>query len=58
MPRMWRLICMKCAKVLSNIENVCWVCNSPIDETKPIIPQDDEVEKRAEEMGKNKPSPK
>jgi hypothetical protein len=32
------LYCIKCSKELSNLENVCWVCNEPIDETKPIKP--------------------
>lgn len=30
------LYCEKCARPLTNIENVCWVCNSPIDTAKPI----------------------
>ncbi len=32
------LYCEKCARALSEIENVCWVCNIPIDITKPIKP--------------------
>ncbi len=27
--------CSKCSKALSNLENECWACNSPIDESKP-----------------------
>lgn len=27
-----------CARKLSNLENACWVCNQPIDETKPTKP--------------------
>ncbi len=32
------LYCEKCARALTEIENVCWVCNNPIDITKPIKP--------------------
>ena len=28
--------CAKCSKALSNLENVCWACNSPIDPSKPM----------------------
>ncbi|MFX1448814.1 MAG: PHD finger domain-containing protein [Promethearchaeota archaeon] len=27
-----------CARTLSELENACWVCNQPIDETKPTKP--------------------
>jgi len=27
-----------CARTLSDLENACWVCNQPIDETKPTKP--------------------
>jgi len=27
-----------CARTLSELENACWVCNQPIDETKPTRP--------------------
>ena len=36
---------MKCAKALSNLEDQCWVCNAPIDESKPVKPQLQEEEK-------------
>ena len=32
------LYCLKCAKALSNLENICWACNTPIDKSKPIKP--------------------
>ncbi|MFX1276287.1 MAG: hypothetical protein ACFFBP_05550 [Promethearchaeota archaeon] len=32
------LYCEKCARALSNLENVCWVCNQPINESKPSNP--------------------
>jgi hypothetical protein len=28
----------KCARALSNSENACWVCNAPIDNSKPSKP--------------------
>lgn len=30
--------CEKCAKAMVNLENVCWVCNTPFDESKPSEP--------------------
>lgn len=30
------LYCMNCAQALTNLENVCWVCDSPIDDSKPV----------------------
>ncbi len=30
--------CMKCANALSNIENACWACGAPIDESRPVKP--------------------
>jgi hypothetical protein len=30
------LYCKNCALALAQIENVCWVCDEPIDESKPI----------------------
>ncbi len=32
------LYCEKCARALTDIENVCWVCNTAIDITKAIKP--------------------
>ena len=31
------LYCNRCAKALIQIENMCWVCNIPIDKLKPVI---------------------
>jgi len=28
--------CLKCSEALTNLENACWVCDSPFDETKPV----------------------
>ncbi len=30
------LYCSNCAKALSNLENLCWVCDAPLDESKPV----------------------
>jgi len=40
------LYCQKCADALIELENVCWVCNNPLDETKPIksAPFETEIE--------------
>ncbi|MFW9875211.1 MAG: hypothetical protein ACFFG0_19060 [Candidatus Thorarchaeota archaeon] len=32
------LYCENCARTLSNLENACWVCNIPFDNTKPSKP--------------------
>lgn len=34
------LYCHKCAETLSNLENQCWVCDVPIDDTKPVKHQE------------------
>jgi len=32
------LYCENCARALSALENMCWACNAPIDESKPVKP--------------------
>jgi hypothetical protein len=32
------LYCESCALALSRLENMCWVCDAPLDESKPIKP--------------------
>jgi len=32
------LYCQKCAQALVQLDNACWVCNAPIDESKPSKP--------------------
>ncbi len=32
------LYCENCARTLTNLENACWVCNTPFDNTKPSKP--------------------
>ena len=38
------LYCHKCAETLSNLENQCWVCDAPIDDTKPVKHQEPNTE--------------
>ncbi len=41
------LYCGKCAQAITEIENICWVCNTPIDIAKPIKPyKKDEIEEK------------
>ena len=35
--------CNKCSDTLSNLENACWVCNVPFDESKPVKPFKEET---------------
>ncbi|MFX1393214.1 MAG: B-box zinc finger protein [Promethearchaeota archaeon] len=30
------LYCVKCARAISKLENACWACNAPVDESKPV----------------------
>lgn len=43
-PNCDTLYCQKCATALSNLENACWACNRPIDESKPSKPFNQEKE--------------
>ena len=36
--------CENCARALSNLENVCWACDNPIDYSKPSQPYKEEEE--------------
>ncbi|MFX0030435.1 MAG: tetratricopeptide repeat protein [Candidatus Hermodarchaeota archaeon] len=36
------IYCENCARTLTDLENVCWVCNSPIDVSKPTKPFEEE----------------
>lgn len=38
------IYCESCARALTNLENVCWVCDNPIDSLKPVKPYKEEVE--------------
>ncbi len=47
--------CENCARALSNLENVCWACNVPIDYSKPSQPYKDEEERiKVQEKAKKK----
>lgn len=35
-PECDALYCVKCSEALSNLENACWVCETPFDETKAV----------------------
>ncbi len=37
-PKYEALYCIKCSEELGRLENMCWVCNEPFDDTKPIRP--------------------
>jgi hypothetical protein len=38
------LYCFKCATALIEIENLCWACNNPLDESEPVKPYQKEKE--------------
>ncbi len=44
------LYCLKCAQALSNLENICWACNAPIDQSRPIKPLEKEQVESEEEV--------
>jgi len=35
-PECDALYCIKCSNALSDLENACWVCETPFDESRPI----------------------
>ncbi|MFW9781809.1 MAG: hypothetical protein ACFFFB_05940 [Candidatus Heimdallarchaeota archaeon] len=37
-PKCDTLYCENCVRILSDLENACWVCNNPFDESKPTQP--------------------
>ena len=39
------IYCGNCAQALTNLENVCWVCDNPIDYSKPVKSRVDEPER-------------
>ena len=42
-PKCDALYCGKCAEALSLLDNACWVCNEPIETSKPVNQIDDSV---------------
>ena len=54
-PECKAFYCMKCAQALANLENACWVCETPFDESKPVrLPEKEEEEIIMEEELKKK----
>lgn len=47
-PECTALYCIKCSNALSNVENACWVCNTPFNELKPSSPYEKEKEEELE----------
>ncbi len=50
--------CNKCSDTLANLENACWVCNYPFDESKPVRPlkPEEEIEEiKTSELTQKKP---
>ncbi len=45
--------CRKCSETLSDLENACWVCDTPFDERKPVNAQKREEEKEMIVEAKN-----
>lgn len=35
-PECYSFYCFKCSDVISNLDNACWVCETPFDESKPV----------------------
>ncbi len=46
------IYCDNCARALTNLENVCWVCDNPIDYLKPVKPYTEEEEINVDNKGK------
>jgi len=44
-PKCSALYCINCSEVLSNRENMCWVCDEPFDESKPVSPYKRKIKK-------------
>ncbi len=44
-PECEAFYCSKCSEALSDLENACWVCEAPFDESKPVKPYKREEEK-------------
>jgi predicted amidophosphoribosyltransferase len=40
--------CLKCSEALSNLENECWVCSFPFNESKPSKPYEKEESEEKE----------
>ncbi len=47
-PECKTFYCLKCSTALTDSENVCWICNTPFDESKPSKTLKEEVEGKEE----------
>ena len=47
------LYCQNCANALENSENMCWVCNGPINSEKPVTPLENEKEVESKVLDKS-----
>jgi hypothetical protein len=43
-PECDSLYCEKCARTLSNLENICWACDTALDESKPVKKTEEKLE--------------
>ncbi|MFX0076955.1 MAG: hypothetical protein ACFE96_16030, partial [Candidatus Hermodarchaeota archaeon] len=59
-PECDSIYCDNCARALSDLENLCWVCESPLDQSKPVQKEEEEPKKSEieEETEKKKPKAK
>lgn len=48
------IYCESCARALTNLENVCWACNIPIDYSKPIKPYREKEKIKINDRAKSK----
>jgi len=54
-PNCDAIYCINCSEALSNLENACWVCNTPFDESKPVKLTQKEIERiRIEDISKKR----
>lgn len=44
-PECDAIYCVKCSNTMSDLENACWACETPFDESKPVKPYKKEEEK-------------
>ncbi len=57
-PQCKSIYCEKCAQELIKLENMCWVCSGPIDDSKPISPIKQEDENIVIDSSQSKHKPK
>lgn len=52
-PECMALYCNKCAAALMRLENACWVCEAPLDESKPVKKTEEKDDEPLEIEGKS-----